>query len=43
VLPVRYVCFDGQRFFWEHALPDGSHELRAAVPSGEPDTAALTD
>jgi hypothetical protein len=42
-LPVRYVAFDGQRFFWEHALPDGSHELRAAVPSGEPDTAALTD
>src|SRR5688500_16333981 len=43
VLPVRYVAFDGERFFWEHALPDGSHELRAAMPSGEPDTAALSD
>jgi len=43
VLPVRYVTFDGQRFFWEHALPDGSHDLRAAVPSTLPDTATLTD
>ena len=41
VLPVRYVAFDGARFFWEHTLPDGSHELRAAAPSGVPGAAAL--
>lgn len=40
VLDARYAAFDGQRFFFEHALPDGSHELRAAAPSGRPDTAA---
>jgi len=41
VLPVRYVAFDGERFFWEHALPDGSHELRAAAPSIPLDAATL--
>ena len=41
VLPVRYVAFDGQRFFWEHPLPDGSHELRAAARGSAPDVAAL--
>ncbi|HEX4743842.1 MAG TPA: hypothetical protein VFW12_04135 [Candidatus Limnocylindria bacterium] len=41
VLPVRYVAFDGERFFWEHPLPDGAHELRAAAPSLTLDTAAL--
>lgn len=40
VLPVRYVAFDGERFFWEHPLPDGSHDLRAAAPSATLDTAA---
>ena len=40
VLDGRYVAFDGERFFWEHALPDGSHELRAAAPSVMPDAAA---
>ena len=40
LLDARYVAFDGDRFFWEQALPDGSHELRAAAPSGEPDAAA---
>jgi len=24
---------DGERFFWEHALPDGSDELRSTQPS----------
>ncbi len=38
VLDARYVSFDGDRFFWEHALPDGSHELRAAQPSVAVDT-----
>lgn len=33
VLDARYAAFDGERFFWEQALPDGSHELRAAQPS----------
>lgn len=33
VLRARYVCFDGERFFWEHELADGSHELRAGYPS----------
>ena len=40
VLDARYVAFDGDRFFWEQALPNGSHELRAAAPSTEPDAAA---
>lgn len=30
LLHARYVCFDGSRFFWEHELADGSHELRAS-------------
>lgn len=38
---ARYVAFDGERFFWEEALPDGSHELRAALPGTTLDTAAL--
>lgn len=29
-LRARYVCFDGRRWFWEHELADGSHELRAS-------------
>ena len=41
VLDARYVTFDGERFFWEQALPDGSHEVRAAAPSSELDAAAL--
>lgn len=41
VLPVRYVAYDGERFFWEHPLPDGSHELRAAAPGEATDAAAL--
>lgn len=41
VMDARYVAFDGARFFWEQALPDGSHALRAAASGPEVDAAAL--
>lgn len=31
-LRARYACFDGDRWFWEHELADGSHELRVGYP-----------
>jgi hypothetical protein len=30
VIAARYAATDGERFFYEYALADGSHELRAA-------------
>ena len=41
VLDARYVAFDGERYFWEHELADGSHELRVAAPSTTLDAATL--
>lgn len=38
---ARYVAFDGARFFWEEALRDGSHALRAAAPTVIVETASL--
>ena len=40
-LAARYVAFDGTSFFWEHELPDGSHELRVAAPDITLDAATL--
>lgn len=41
IAAARYATFDGRRFFWERENADGSHELRAAVPSRTLDTATL--
>lgn len=41
LLAARYTAFDGEWFFWEHELRDGSHDLRMAAPSITLDTATL--
>lgn len=40
-LAACYVTLDGARFFWEHELPDGSHDRRPATPSWAMETECM--